>query len=57
MSDLLAGYPHWLVVACTVVLAVLAFWLLVELVKAAFWILFYAVVAALVLSVLWYFFG
>ncbi len=55
MTDLLAGYPHWLVVACTVVLALLALWLLVELVKAALWILFYAVIAALLLSVLWYF--
>jgi hypothetical protein len=57
MTDLLAGYPHWLVVACSVVGALLALWLLVELVKAALWILFYVVIAALVLSVLWYFLG
>jgi hypothetical protein len=57
MSELMAGYPHWLVVSCTVVLAVLALWLLVELVKAALWILFYAVIAALLLSALWYFLG
>jgi hypothetical protein len=57
MSDFLAGYPHWLVVACAVVVAFVALWLLVKLVKLALWILFYGIIAFAVLWVLLYFFG
>jgi hypothetical protein len=55
MSDLLAGCPHWLVVAGTVALAIAVLWVLIELLKAALWILFYAIIAAGVISVAWYF--
>jgi hypothetical protein len=57
MSDLLAGYPHWLVVACAVVVAVAALWLLLKLIKAALWILFYGIIALAVLWAVLYFFG
>jgi hypothetical protein len=57
MSELLAGYPHWLVVACAVVVAFVALWLLVKLVKLALWILFYGIIAFAVLWALLYFFG
>jgi hypothetical protein len=55
MFDSLAGYPHWLVVACAVVAAVVVLWVLVELLKAALWILFYGIIVVGVLSVVWYF--
>jgi hypothetical protein len=57
MSDLLAGYPHWLVVACAVVVAAAALWLLLKLIKAALWILFYGVIVLAVLWTVMYFFG
>jgi uncharacterized membrane protein len=57
MSDFLAGYPHWLVVALAALLAVVALWVLLKLVKAALWILFYGIIAAAVLCVVWYFLG
>jgi hypothetical protein len=57
MSDPLAGYPHWLVVACAVVLAAVVLWVLLKLVKAALWILFYGIIVVAVLSAVWYFMG
>jgi hypothetical protein len=57
MSELLAGYPHWLVVACAVVVAVAALWLLLKLVKLALWMLFYGIIAFAVLWAVLYFFG
>jgi hypothetical protein len=57
MSDSLAGYPHWLVVACTVFLAVVALWIVLKLIKAALWILFYGIIVVTVLSLVWYFLG
>jgi hypothetical protein len=57
MSDSLAGYPHWLVATGAVVLGLVALWVLVQLVKAALWILFYGIIAAALLAVAMYFFG
>jgi hypothetical protein len=57
MSDLLAGYPHWLVVACAVVVAAAALWLLMKLIKAALWILFYGIIALAVIWTVMYFLG
>jgi hypothetical protein len=57
MSDSLAAYPHWLVVAGAVVLGLVALWVLVQLLKAALWILFYGIIAAALLAVAMYFFG
>jgi hypothetical protein len=57
MSDSLAAYPHWLVVSGAVVLGLVAFWVLVQLLKAALWILFYGIIAAALLAVVMYFFG
>jgi hypothetical protein len=36
-----AGYPPWLMVACAVLAALVALWLLVRLIKLALWILFF----------------
>jgi hypothetical protein len=57
MTDSLAGYPHWLVVSVEVFLGLVALWVLVQLVKAALWLLFYGMIAAALLAVAWYFFG
>jgi hypothetical protein len=57
MSDLLAGYPHWLIVACAVVVAAAALWLLLKLIKAALWILFWGIIVAAVVWTVMYFFG
>jgi len=57
MSDLLAGYPHWLVVACAVVAAAAALWLVLKLIKVALWILFCGIIVVAVLWTVMYFFG
>jgi hypothetical protein len=36
-----AGYPQWLMVACAILAAIVALWLLVKLIKLALWILFF----------------
>jgi hypothetical protein len=41
--DSLSQYPHWFVVACAVVAASAILWLLIKLLKAALWILFFGV--------------
>jgi hypothetical protein len=57
MSDFLAGYHHWLVVACAVLVAAVALWLLLKLIEVALWILFYGIIVFAVLWAVWYFFG
>ena len=56
MLDSVAEYPHWFVVACTVVVAAAVLWLLVKLLKLALWMLFVGVLAAAVASAAWLFF-
>jgi hypothetical protein len=43
MFDSLAEYPHWLVVTCAALAAGLVLWLLIKLLKAALWMLFFGV--------------
>jgi hypothetical protein len=57
MSDSLAGVPHWFVVACAVFVAAVALWVLLKLIKAALWVLFYGIIIVAVLSAALYFFG
>lgn len=54
MFDSLAEYPHWFVVACTLLVAIAVLWVLVKLLKAALWLLFFIVIATGVLSAVWY---
>jgi hypothetical protein len=56
MFDSLAQYPHWFVTACSVLVVVVVLWVLLKLLKAALWILFFVVLATGVLSAVWYFF-
>jgi type VI protein secretion system component VasF len=44
MFNSLAQYPHWFVVACAV-LAAAVLWVLLKLLKAALWILFFGLLA------------
>ena len=53
MSDLLAGYPHWLIVACAVVVAAAALWLVLKLIKLALWLLLVGLVLASASAVIW----
>lgn len=56
MPDSLAEYPHWFVVACALLVGIAVLWVLLKLLKAAIWILLFAVIATGVLSAVWYFF-
>jgi hypothetical protein len=56
MFESLAEYPHWFVVACTAVAAGAVLWLVLKLLKAALWILFFGIVVAAGLAALWLFF-
>jgi hypothetical protein len=53
MFDSLAEYPHWFVVACTTLAAAAILWLLVRLLKAALWMLFFGVLFVGASSALW----
>jgi hypothetical protein len=53
MFESLAEYPRWLVIACTVLGAAVALWILVKLLKAALWILFVGAVLSAFLAALW----
>jgi hypothetical protein len=57
MYDSLAQYPHWLVVACSVVAGAAVLWLLVKLLKAALYVLFFAALAACVAAAIWLLFS
>jgi hypothetical protein len=56
MSDSLAQYPHWFVAACSLLVGIAVVWVLLKLLKAALWLLLFAVIATGVLSAVWYFF-
>ncbi|HEY4990028.1 MAG TPA: hypothetical protein VII09_09485 [Opitutaceae bacterium] len=56
MFDSLAAYPHWLVVTCAVLAGVALLWVLLKLLKAAMYLLFFGLVAATVVTAVWYFF-
>jgi hypothetical protein len=43
MFDSLAGYPHWFVVACVVLAALGAVWILAKVLKLAVWMIFLGV--------------
>jgi hypothetical protein len=53
MFDSLSQYPHWLVVACSVFAGALVLWLLVKLLKAALYVLFFGVLVAAGASAAW----
>jgi uncharacterized membrane protein YhdT len=56
MSDSLAEYPHWFVMACSLLVAIAVLWVILKLLKVALWMLVFVVVATGVLSVVWYLF-
>lgn len=56
MFDSVAEYPHWFVVACSAVAAAVALWVLIKLLKAALWLLFFGVVVFVCLVGVWLFF-
>lgn len=53
----LEGYPDWAVAAGAALVAVAALWLVLKLLKLALWLLFYFIVAAVIVSVFVYLFG
>jgi hypothetical protein len=53
MLDSLAGYPHWLVVGCATLAAAVVLWVLLRLIKAALWLLFFGVLAAGASAAIW----
>jgi hypothetical protein len=53
MLNSVAEYPHWLVVACTALAAALILWILIKLIKAALWILFFGVLVAAASAAVW----
>jgi hypothetical protein len=56
MFDSLAEYPHWFVVTCSLLVSIAVLWVLLKLLKAALWLLLFAVIATGVLSAVWYLF-
>jgi hypothetical protein len=46
MVNSLGEYPHWFVVACAILAATGVLWLLVKLLKAALWMLFFGLLVA-----------
>jgi hypothetical protein len=56
MFDSLAEYPHWFVVACSLLVSIAVLWVLLKLLKAALWLLLFAVIATGVLAAVWYLF-
>jgi hypothetical protein len=56
MIDSLSQYPHWFVAACALLVAIAVVWVLLKVLKAALWLLLFAVIATGVLSAVWYVF-
>ena len=56
MFDSLSQYPHWFVVACAAVAAASLLWVLLKLIKAAFWILLVGVLIVAGATAAWLFF-
>ncbi|MFY9926095.1 MAG: hypothetical protein ABSF76_17255 [Opitutaceae bacterium] len=56
MFQSLAAYPHWFVVACSVLAAVAVLWVLLKLLKAAMWLLFFGLLIAVALAAASFFF-
>jgi hypothetical protein len=56
VPDSLAQYPHWFVVACSLLVAIAVVWVLLKLLKVALWLLLFTVIATGVLSAVWYLF-
>jgi hypothetical protein len=50
-----SAYPHWFVVACAVLAAAAVLWVLLKLLKAALWILFFGLLIAVALAAAWLF--
>jgi len=57
MLDSLAEYPHWFIVACSVLVAIAVLWVILRLIKAVLWIVLFVVIATGVLSAVWYLLG
>lgn len=57
MLDSPAAYPPWLVVACAAAAGIALLWLLLKLLKAALWLLFFGALVAGVAAVVWLLFG
>jgi hypothetical protein len=55
MFDSVSEYPHWFVVACAGVAAVVVLWVVLKVVKAALWMLFLGLVVAAGLTAVWLF--
>jgi hypothetical protein len=53
MLNSVAEYPHWFVVACTALAAALVLWIIVKLIKAALWFLFFGVIIAAGSAAVW----
>jgi hypothetical protein len=56
MLHSLDAYPHWLVVTCEALAAVVVLWVLLKLLKLALWILFFGIVVIALVSVASFFF-
>jgi hypothetical protein len=56
MFDSLAGYPPWFVVACVVLAALGALWILAKVLKLAVWMLFLGVLLVAAATVFGVFF-
>lgn len=56
MFDSLDGYPHWFVVACVVLAALGAVWILGKVLKLAVWMLFLGVLLVAAATVFGVFF-
>lgn len=53
MLNSLAQYPHWFVVACSAVAAALVVWVLIKLIKAALWLLLFAILGVGAVATAW----
>jgi hypothetical protein len=51
--DSLAEYPHWFVVACATLAAAVILWVLLRLLRAALWLLFFGVLLVGCSAAIW----
>ena len=56
MYNSMAEYPHWFVVVCTVLAAVLGLWIVAKLIKATLWLFLVGFLFLVGSAAVWYLF-
>ena len=56
MYNSMAEYPHWFVLTCEVLVAVVGLWIVMKLIKAALWLMLFGFLLFAVSTVVYYLF-